>query len=105
MHFVGRTGVTKAQKMSAIDRIKINAGSCGNAGLVQHPSGKVKTVVRKSRDVCIEIKGAVHRQKFVEARLRQSIAQDAAVFLVTVLHLLHFFPSVESSFAGKLRER
>src|SRR5262249_46017870 len=45
MHFVGRTGVTEAQKMSAIDRIKINAGGCSNAGLVQHPFSEVETVV------------------------------------------------------------
>jgi len=45
IHFSGGARVTETQKVSAIDRIEIDARSCGNAGLVQHAFGKVETVV------------------------------------------------------------
>src|ERR1700692_1349980 len=46
-HVVGRTRIGKADEVAAVERIEVDAGGCGDVGLLQHLPGKVVAVGRE----------------------------------------------------------
>src|SRR5258706_6713051 len=89
MHLVSRTGIGKADKRTAVNRIEVDAGRCRNMRLFQHLAGKLETVGSKLGNVGVEVKRAVGGQELVNAGLRQAVNQNAAVFLIDPLHFFH----------------
>src|SRR5258708_34900686 len=96
-HFVGRTGIAKANEPAAVKRIEIDAGGGRDASLLQHLFGKLETVGGEFGDVGVEIERTVGGQEFVEAGLRQAFDQDAPVLLVAALYFLHLVAAFERS--------
>src|SRR5215470_2359730 len=105
VHLCRRTRVAETDEMSALERIEIDAGRRRHVRLRQHAPGEFEAVVAEARDVGIEIKGAVDRERFVEAGSGQALEQDAAILLVTVLYRLHLGAAVEGCLGGDLRQR
>src|ERR1700712_1074747 len=58
-HFRSRTRIGKTDERTAVNRIEIDAGGCGNVRLFQHLLRKLETVGGEIRDVGVEIKRAV----------------------------------------------
>ena len=81
VHLSRAAGVAQAQEILAVQRIEIDAGGRGHAGLLQHARREGEAVVREARHVGVKIERAVGGQKCVEPGARQSVEQDAPVFL------------------------
>ena len=72
------------------------------AGLFKHTRGERETVGGELRYVGIKVERPVDRQKRCETGARQSLDQNATVFLVAVLHFFQFGAAVERGLRGDL---
>src|SRR5262249_36834687 len=77
--------IAEADEASALHRIEIRAGGCGDARFLQHAAGEIEAVAAKARHVRIEIEGAVDRQELVESGAWQAFHEQVPVDLVAVL--------------------
>src|SRR5690349_24683255 len=102
-HLIGRSRVAKTDELAAMNRIEVDARRCGDARLFQHLLGKLEAVGGEGGDIGVEVERAVGRQELVEAGLRQTFNQNAAVLLVAALYDFHLLAAFERRLGGNLR--